>query len=53
MGHASTAFTLDVYGHLYSDEMDIWAARLDGHMWAERGQTGESAGGGLDLTSAE
>ena len=42
LGHASVAFTLDVYGHLYPDEMDIWAARLDGQMWAERGRSDES-----------
>lgn len=38
LGHASVAFTLDVYGHLYPDEMDTWAARLDGAMWAKSGQ---------------
>ena len=53
MGHASVAFTLDVYGHLYPDEMDIWAARLDGQMWAERGQHTESAGGDPGTASPE
>lgn len=42
LGHASIAITLDLYGHLYPDEMDTWADRLDGlsggQMWPERGQ---------------
>ena len=25
---APSRFTLDLYGHLYPDEMDIWADRL-------------------------
>jgi integrase len=29
MGHASAAFTLDVYGHLFADELDELALRLD------------------------
>jgi integrase len=28
LGHASITMTLDLYGHLYPDEMDRWAARL-------------------------
>jgi len=28
LGHASIAITLDLYGHLYPDEMDTWATRL-------------------------
>jgi integrase len=28
MGHASITMTLDLYGHLYPDEMDRWATRL-------------------------
>jgi len=42
LGHASIAITLDLYGHLYPDEMDTWADRLDGlshgQMWPEGGQ---------------
>ena len=42
LGHASIAVTLDLYGHLYPDEMDTWAAHLDGiargQVWAESGQ---------------
>jgi integrase len=42
LGHASISITLDLYGHLYPDEMDTWAAHLDGvarsQMWAESGQ---------------
>lgn len=42
LGHASIAVTLDLYGHLYPDEMDTWAAHLDGvargEVWAESGQ---------------
>ena len=48
LGHASIAITLDLYGHLYPDEMDTWADRLDGlsrgQMWPERGQTRGSDG---------
>ena len=29
MGHASITTTLDLYGHLYPDEMDRYADRLD------------------------
>ena len=55
LGHASIAITLDLYGHLYPDEMDTWADRLDGlargQMWPERGQRDDqdglpTAGGG-------
>jgi hypothetical protein len=28
LGHASITMTLDLYGHLYPDEIDRWAARL-------------------------
>lgn len=28
LGHGSVAITLDLYGHLYPDEMDRWAVRL-------------------------
>jgi hypothetical protein len=45
LGHASVAITLDLYGHLYPDEMDTWADRLDGlshgHPWPERGQNSD------------
>ena len=45
LGHASIAITLHLYGHLYPDDMDTWADRLDrrprGQMWPERGQTGD------------
>jgi hypothetical protein len=41
LGDASIAITLDLYGHLYPDEMDTWADRLDGlsrgQTWPERG----------------
>jgi integrase len=30
LGHASVAFTLDVYGHLFDSDLDELAARLDG-----------------------
>lgn len=29
LGHASITITMDLYGHLYADEMDTWAERLD------------------------
>jgi len=29
MGHASITTTLDLYGHLYPADMDLWADRLD------------------------
>jgi hypothetical protein len=29
MGHATAAMTLDVYGHLFPDELDSIAERLD------------------------
>lgn len=41
LGHASITITLDLYGHLYPDEMDTWADRLGDiatEMWPERGQ---------------
>jgi integrase len=48
LGHASIAITLDLYGHLYPDEMDTWATHLDGvargEMWPERGQDGPEDG---------
>jgi integrase len=28
LGHGSIAITLDLYGHLYPDEMDTWATSL-------------------------
>jgi integrase len=50
IGHASIAITLDLYGHLYPDEMDTWATHLEGvargKMWAERGQDGGDEGDG-------
>jgi len=42
LGHGSIAITLDLYGHLYPDEMDRWADRLGEiaeRMWPECGQT--------------
>jgi integrase len=30
MGHRSVAFTLTVYGHIFEDDLDDLAARLDG-----------------------
>jgi integrase len=48
LGHSSIAITLDLYGHLYPDEMDTWAVHLDGvarnHLWAERGQDATDEG---------
>ncbi|MFD2078445.1 Phage integrase family protein [Actinopolymorpha cephalotaxi] len=49
LGHASITITMDLYGHLYADEMDTWAARLDDtarqfDVWPERGQNGASEG---------
>jgi integrase len=43
LGHGSVTITMDLYGHLYPDEMDTWASRLDDiagreSMWPERGQ---------------
>ncbi|NEE02073.1 tyrosine-type recombinase/integrase [Phytoactinopolyspora halotolerans] len=41
LGHASITITLDLYGHLYPDEMDQWADRLGeiaATVWPERGQ---------------
>lgn len=40
IGHASVAFTIDIYGHVYPDGMDTWARRLDGPMSAERADDG-------------
>jgi integrase len=31
MGHASAAFTLTVYGHLFDTDLDALAERLDDH----------------------
>jgi len=44
LGHASVVMTMDLYGHLYPDEMDTWAARLNEiadrlGVWPECGQT--------------
>ncbi|PXW34136.1 UNVERIFIED_CONTAM: phage integrase family protein [Williamsia faeni] len=36
LGHASAAVTLDVYGHLFEDELDRLPAQMDAHMTAER-----------------
>jgi integrase len=48
LGHASITITLDLYGHLYPDETDARADRLDflsrGQVWPERGQ-GDGHGG--------
>jgi hypothetical protein len=43
LGHASVVMTMDLYGHLYPDEMDTLAARLnevasESGVWPERGQ---------------
>jgi integrase len=45
LGHGSIAVTLDLYGHLYPDEMDRWADRLGEiaeQMWPERGQSDDN-----------
>ena len=47
LGHGSVAITLDLYGHLYPDEMDRWADRLGEiaeRMWPECGQTDDHSG---------
>jgi hypothetical protein len=47
LGYGSIAITLDLYGHLYPDEMDTWAARLGEiatSMWPERGQNDDDEG---------
>jgi integrase len=60
LGHASITITMDLYGHLYADEMDTWAARLDKtarefEVWPEGGQNegqdddGDAASGGETL----
>ncbi|NYH88580.1 hypothetical protein F4554_001218 [Actinopolymorpha rutila] len=53
LGHASVVMTMDLYGHLYPDEMDTWAARLNevagqSGVWPERGQND-----GSETTKAE
>jgi integrase len=50
LGHSSVAITLDLYGHLYPDEMDRWADRLGEiaeRMRPECGQTGDHDGDDL------
>jgi integrase len=48
LGHASISITLDLYGHLYPDEMDTWADRLgdiaDNAMRPDCVQDGEDEG---------
>ena len=36
LGHTSAAMTLDIYGHLWDDELDALPAAMDAHMKAER-----------------
>lgn len=36
LGHASATMTLDVYGHLWDDELDALPAAMDAHMASER-----------------
>lgn len=55
LGHASITVTLDLYGHLYPDEMDTWADRLGdiagrsgGAVWPEGGQNAGSDAGESD-----
>lgn len=36
LGHRSAAITLDIYGHLWDDELDLLPAAMDEHMRAER-----------------
>lgn len=36
LGHASAAMTLDIYGHLWDDELDLLPAAMDAHMRSER-----------------
>ena len=40
LGHASAAFTLTVYGHLFEDDLDTLADALDG---SSRGLPADSA----------
>jgi integrase len=54
LGHASVVMTMDLYGHLYPDEMDTWAARLNevasrSGVWPERGQNGSGGGVGAEV----
>ena len=49
LGHASIVITMDLYGHLYADEMDAWADRLDQtaqrfDVWPESGQNDDPEG---------
>ena len=36
LGHGSAAITLDVYGHLWDDELDMLPKAMDAHMESER-----------------
>jgi len=54
LGHASITITMDLYGHLYSDEMDTWAQRLDEaakriEVWPKCGQNQDQNGSGPRL----
>lgn len=39
LGHASAAMTLDVYGHLWDDQLDIVAQKVEDYVRSERAQT--------------
>ena len=43
VGHASAAITLDVYGHLWDDELDAMPGKIEAHMTAERARAKASA----------
>lgn len=38
VGHKSAAMTLDVYGHLWDDDLDRVAEAMDAFLEAQRGQ---------------
>jgi hypothetical protein len=52
LGHGSIAITLDLYGHLYPDEMDRWADRLGEIAEQMRPKNGQPADNGAADPSA-
>ncbi|QDQ97946.1 tyrosine-type recombinase/integrase [Tomitella fengzijianii] len=57
LGHRTAAITLDIYSHLWDDELDAMPARLDAHMKSERErfrqrrQQSDSRGGNVQVTA--
>jgi hypothetical protein len=53
LGHSSPTVTLDVYSHLFADDLDTVAARLHeakvGHNWVPGGYNGDHLAGSNDL----